>query len=117
MNRRCSGIARIEHLRCRSGRLAAVAAYEASIAAVSRAFGVEPEKIRSMPDKSPDVVRARQATIYLAIVAFDRPLRAISRVAGISAPGALKSVRRVEDRRDVPAFDSLLDALTLEIAA
>lgn len=82
-------------------RLASTAAYTAASVSVRACGGAGPA--------------VRQEAIYLAVTAFGRPLRSVARVAGISAPGALKAVRAVEDRREDPRFDRALDELELEL--
>lgn len=91
----------IRSLARNADRLASTAAYAAASVTV-RACGVEGPA-------------ARQEAIYLTHVVFKRPLRSVARVAGISAPGALKALRAVEDRREDPGFDRALDELELEL--
>lgn len=115
-------------LAAKAERTASALSLEAAVHVVARSRGIDPDEVRTgawsrqrqrnadgrfVPGDNGPVI-ARQEAIYLATTVFGRPVRAIARVAGISAPAVLKACRAVEDRRDGD-YDRHLDELELEL--
>jgi hypothetical protein len=82
---------------------------------VARRFEVALTEIGAPTRRSPEIARARQAAMYLAHVALGVPYASVGEGFGRDRSTASYACRRVEDKRDNPAFDSALDGL--EIAA
>lgn len=116
------GAARTQRARARSGELAAAAALTASLAHVVCRIGIPIEEARAPtprgrpPGARRKAVEARHAAIYLAVTAFGRPIRAVSRVAGLPHQVTGRIVRRIEDARDDPRVDQFLTALEGELS-
>jgi len=51
---------------------------------------------------------------YLSNVAGGKSIRAVARARGVHASTILRQVRRVEDMRETPEWDSILDAMSVE---
>lgn len=62
-----------------------------------------------------DVITARRAAIYVAVVVHDLSLRAVGRVVGMSAEGVRCALRAIEDMRDDPSFDGLVANMEQEL--
>jgi len=100
----------------RAGRLAAASAFEAALAVVTR--DQVPADMRSAGRRPSNAIsRARQTSIYLAIVSFDVEQNAIARALGLDPMAVNRALRRVEDRRDDARFDRSLNRLEQELAA
>jgi chromosomal replication initiation ATPase DnaA len=82
---------------------------------VARRFEVALNEIGAPTRRSPEIARARQAAMYLAHVALGVPFVSVGAGFGRDRSTASYACRRVEDKRDDPAFDSALDGL--EVAA
>lgn len=96
--------------RHRPRRQGATAA-KAVLTAVARAFKVPLHELRAPTRRRPRVAEARQAAMYLTHVIFSVSLSETGRVFGRDRTTAAYACRTVEDRRDDPAFDRLLDEL------
>lgn len=79
--------------------------------AVAYAFDVPVEEIAAPTRRSAEVALARQVAMYLAHVAFELSLARVGDAFGRDRTTAAYACHRVEDRRDEPSFDDLLDAL------
>lgn len=55
--------------------------------------------------------RARRLAVYLAYVTFGWPMERVGDVFGLNRTTAANACRWVEDARDAPALDALLDRL------
>lgn len=86
-----------------------------SIAAVKA--GVNPNDVRHGAEGARLLVTARREALYFSVAFFNQPLRAISRVAGMSPEGVRKACHAVEQRREVSSYDRWLDELELELMA
>jgi DNA-binding CsgD family transcriptional regulator len=64
-----------------------------------------------------EMAALRRRAIYLAVVAYGCPQRAVARALGVSHVAVLKQVRRVEDERDDPALDRWLDRMERRLVA
>jgi hypothetical protein len=109
-------------------------ALQAALEAVSATAGARPlprreirerarNRCRSKYDyqrqvaQAADQAKAHAVAVYLAAVKFDVPARALSRVAGISERQVRRTLRQIEDAREIPAVDRALDELEGRIAA
>jgi REP element-mobilizing transposase RayT len=68
---------------------------ECAVSEASRIHGVLPAEVLTCA-RTPEITRARTLAAYLAIRRAGLSVRAAARGLGISAPGALKAVRRAE---------------------
>jgi hypothetical protein len=78
---------------------------------VARRFEVTLQELAAPTRRSPATVRARQVAMYLAHVALGVPLASVGAGFGRDRTTASYACRRVEDKRDDPAFDSALAGL------
>ncbi len=92
----------VHRLRC---RLAAIL--------VARRFEVALTEIGAPTRRSPQTARARQAAMYLAHVALGVRFASVGEGFGRDRSTASYACRRIEDKRDDPAFDSALDGLEM----
>lgn len=114
-------IARASSRRRRGAELAALAAYQSSVAAVARAMGVAPAAMEARRGRlyrtpPPEVATARRSAVYLAVVVFNRSMRSIARAARLTPEGVRKAVAAIEDRRDDPGFEQVISQLEAELA-
>ncbi len=107
----------LQRLARRAETFAAMAAYEAAIAVISRRRGVSPEAVRRVAARPQAAARARQEAIYLASVRFDLPIRALARAANLDVAACSRACRKVELRREDRDYDRILDELELELMA
>lgn len=129
---RVSGAARTAAQRAASTRLAAYGAYTAAVAATASRFGIAPELIEDrsalfMNAPPPNtrlarrrseierVILARRVSLYLGSIVFNRSVRSLAKAANLSAMGVCKALRAVEDMRDDPQLDAVLDDLEREL--
>ena len=78
---------------------------------VVAAFAVSREELRSSSRRRREVAFARQSAIYLAHVALGLSLTAAGDLFHRDRTTAAHACHRVEDRRDDPSVDRLLQAL------
>lgn len=78
---------------------------------VALATGVPPEEIASELRQGPLACKARHVAMYLAHVAFGWPLERVGHAFGRNRSTVGIACRWVEDERDQPALDALLDEL------
>lgn len=79
--------------------------------AVAAAFGISPAELERRTRGRIDIARARQTAIYLARVVLRLTFREAGRLYGRDRSTAAHACRVVEDLRDDPGFDRLLDIL------
>jgi chromosomal replication initiation ATPase DnaA len=84
---------------------------------IARALGVPVAELRAPTRRRARVALARQVAMYLTHVAFGFSLSAVGRHFGRDRTTAAHACRHVEDRRDDPAFDLLLDRLERAVRA
>lgn len=102
---------------------AAQGAYEAAAALAARQFRVAQRVIKTPPERGAErwqdarVILARRTAVYLAVVAFDAPLRAVARAAGVSHTGVRKALAAIEDAREDAALDARLLQMEQELVA
>lgn len=83
----------------------------AALTAAARAFRVPLHELRAPTRRRTRVAEARQVAMYLTHVIFSVSLSEVGRLFGRDRTTAAYACRTVEDRRDEPAFDRLLDEL------
>jgi chromosomal replication initiation ATPase DnaA len=79
--------------------------------ATAAAFRVPPNELHAPSRRSADIAFARQSAMYLAHVMLGLSYSAVGRLFGRDRTTAAHACRRVEDRRDDPAIDRMLDIL------
>lgn len=84
---------------------------EALATLVAEQFVVAPSEILSASRRSAAAALARQVAMYLAHVSFGASMSEIGRAFGRDRTTAAHACRLVEERRDDPYFDALLDRL------
>ncbi|MEX1153338.1 helix-turn-helix domain-containing protein [Parvibaculum sp.] len=82
-------------------------------AAVANVWNVPLGEIRAPTRRRAPVALARQVAMYLTHVIFGISLTEVGRHFGRDRKTAAWACERIEDRRDDPDFDRLLDALGL----
>lgn len=80
-------------------------------AATAAAFGVPVEALRAPSRRSADIAFARQSAMYLAHVALGLSYSAVGALFHRDRTTAAHACQLVEDRRDDPAIDTLLQTL------
>ncbi|MDX5361019.1 MAG: DNA replication initiation ATPase [Alphaproteobacteria bacterium] len=83
---------------------------------VSDTFSVPERELRAASRRTARVASARQVCMYLMNVALGMTFVDIGRALGRDRTTAAHAARRVEERRDDPAFDALLDRLERRLA-
>lgn len=78
---------------------------------VSVATGVPGERMRAHRRLTGAECRARKMAMYLASVAFGWPLERVAHAFGMSRASAAAACRWVEDQRERPPVDALMDQL------
>lgn len=78
---------------------------------VAAALAVSPAALRAKTRKSAPAAFARQCAMYLAHVAFGCSFTEIGRMFGRDRTTAAHACRLIEDRRDEPWLDNLLNSL------
>jgi chromosomal replication initiation ATPase DnaA len=78
---------------------------------VAATTGVPAERMRSGARLGGPACRARWLAMYLAYVAFGWPLERVAYAFGLNRATAAAACRWVEESRDRPALDALLDRL------
>jgi chromosomal replication initiation ATPase DnaA len=79
--------------------------------AIAAAFAVSLRDLRARTRRSPEPAFARQAAMYLAHVVLRQNYRDIGRLFGRDRTTAAYARALVEERRDDPALDALLQTL------
>ena len=79
--------------------------------AVAAAFAVPADELRAPSRRTAGVAFARQSAMYLAHVAMGLSLSAVGRIFHRHRTTAAHACQLVEQRRDDPAIDRLLDML------
>jgi len=80
-------------------------------AAAAAAFAVPLAALRAPTRRCAGIAFARQSAIYLAHVALGQDLAAVAAAFGRHRSTAMHACRRVEERRDDPATDALIETL------
>jgi chromosomal replication initiation ATPase DnaA len=84
---------------------------------VARAFRVPLRLLLSNERCIRKIAEARQAAYYLCSTAFNLPADAVARLMGRHRSTVEYGLALVEDRRDDPAFDALMDRMTAAVQA
>ena len=80
-------------------------------ATVAAAFALKPDDLRSVSRGRSDVAFARQVAMYLAHTRLRLSYHAAGAMFGRDRTTARHACRKVEDRREDPRVDSILDCL------
>ncbi|PKQ04465.1 MAG: hypothetical protein CVT72_12340 [Alphaproteobacteria bacterium HGW-Alphaproteobacteria-11] len=88
---------------------------ELTLATVARAWNVSLRELQAPTRRRAPAAEARQVAMYLTHVIFGISLSEVGRLYGRDRTTAGHACQRIEDRRDDPAFDRLLDALALTL--
>ncbi|MEZ5785281.1 MAG: helix-turn-helix domain-containing protein [Xanthobacteraceae bacterium] len=78
---------------------------------VATSFALAPGDLISPSRRSAQAAFARQVAMYLAHVSFGATFSAVGRAFGRDRTTAAHAVRVIEERRDDPRIDALLDRL------
>lgn len=78
---------------------------------VAVSTGVTAERMRERARVSGEACRARRLSMYLAYVTFGWPLERVAHAFGLNRATAAAACRWVEDERDRPTLDAMLDRL------
>lgn len=84
---------------------------------IARALSVPIAELRAPTRRRAPVAFARQVAMYLTHVAFGFSLSAVGRHFGRDRTTAAHACRYIEDRRDDPNFDLMLDRLERAVRA
>mgnify|MGYP000141507844 CR=1 FL=1 len=84
---------------------------------VARAFGVAISDLSAQSRRSARIAFARQVAMYLTHIAGQLTMTDVGRLFGRDRTTAAHACRCVEDRRDDPVFDMVLDALESAVRA
>jgi Bacterial dnaA protein helix-turn-helix len=79
--------------------------------ATAAAFGVPVDELRAPSRRSPDVAFARQSAMYLAHVTLGLSYSVVGKLFHRDRTTAAYSCKLVEDRRDDPTIDMVLQTL------
>ena len=84
---------------------------QAVVAVAFGRIGLNPSGLEAARTKARAAAFARQVAMYLAHVGFGLPMGEIGKAFGRDRTTVLHACHLVEDRRDEPSFDHLLDHL------
>lgn len=84
---------------------------------VAAALNIPVSELRAPTRRRAPVALARQITMYLLHVCYGISLSAVGRYCGRDRTTAAHACRQIEDRRDDPAFDSMIDRLEFALNA
>jgi chromosomal replication initiation ATPase DnaA len=80
-------------------------------------LGVPAEAITGAPRLAPPALRARRVSLYLSHVALGWQLERVGHAFGVNRQTAAVACRRIEDARDEPDLDALLEQMEDAIRA
>jgi hypothetical protein len=92
--------------------MAATASYEVAVEAVALRWGVPAAELRRRCQRRSDFVNLKRQALYLAVIG-GHSRRSIARVSGLSPEAVARACRDIEDARDDPDLDRVLDELEL----
>ena len=92
--------------------MAVTGAYEAAVTAVALRYGVPAAELRRRCQRRPDYVNLKRQALYLAVIG-GHSRREVARVSNLSPEAVARACRDVEEARDNPDIDRLLDELEL----
>jgi hypothetical protein len=92
---------------------AATADYETAVESVAKALKVPTAELRRRCQRRPDLVNLKRQVLYLAVMR-GHSRRRIGKITGLSHEAVARACRVIEDARDDPELDRLLDELELE---
>lgn len=82
---------------------------------IATVFKVSIAEMRAPTRRTAPVALARQVAMYLMHVVFGLSLSAVGRYFNRDRTTAAHACRQIEDRRDDPAFDALIDRLEFAV--
>jgi len=91
--------------------------HDGLICLVAASFALRPGDLMSPSRLSARAAFARQVAMYLAHVSFGATFSAVGRAFGRDRTTAAHAARVIEERRDDPSIDALLDRLERACAA
>lgn len=91
--------------------------HDGLIRLVATSFAIPPADLMSPSRRSARAAFARQVAMYLAHVSFGATFSAVGHAFGRDRTTAAHAVRMIEERRDDPNIDALLDRLESACAA
>ena len=103
----------------------ALAAYRGHVAAISAKLGADPaEVVASIPSRSATqdakwalAAKVRSLAIYCTVVEFNLPGAVLARAIGMTKQAVSWNLKRVEDLRDDPTVDDIIESVGRLIAA
>lgn len=103
----------------------ALAAYRGHVAAISARLGIDPaEVVASIPSRSATqdpqwalAARVRALAIYCTVIEFNLPGAVLARAIGMTKQAVSWNLKRVEDLRDDPTVDQIIESVGRLIAA
>lgn len=113
--RRLSRTAEVFVTRCSFHAVAAVAAQAHGVDVADLYAAPDPNAVRHDRGDARRISLARSEALYMTVVRLGRSQRSASRALGLSQPAVHKSVTCIEERREDPQFDRMLDEFELEL--
>lgn len=88
-------------------------AYRGAVALMAAQGNLDPAEVLTANSQGGKCLAStvRQRALYLIVTGFDVPLSQAALAAGISKQAVSKALRRIEDQRDDPEVDQMLDRL------
>ncbi len=98
--------------------------YGGFLAQVSPFFKVTPDQVRAQNPRAATtadktwsaIAHARQTAVYLTHAVGGIPQRTIARAIGLTEAAVCKAIQSIEDRRDDPALDRMIDQAAKAVA-
>ena len=84
---------------------------ELALTLVAASTGVPTRRMDERGRLTGAICRSRRLAIYLAYITFEWPMERVAHAFGMNRTSAAKACRWVEDARDAPALDEMLDRL------
>lgn len=94
--------------------MATTAVYELSVEAVALRYGVAATELRRRCQRRPELVSLKRQALYLAVMG-GHSRRSVATVSRQSPEAVARACRDVEELRDDPELDRLLDELELRM--
>lgn len=94
--------------------MAVTGAYEVAVEAVALRYRVPAAELRRRCQRRPDYVNLKRQALYLVVMG-GHSRRAVAKVAKLSPEAVARACRDVEEERDDPEIDRLLDELELRM--
>lgn len=87
------------------------AVYRGLLVSLAHEAGLDPDQVINANPRHErgTIARARMRAFYLMVTEFDLTMTAVATIAGVTKQAISKSMREIEDERDDPVIDALLD--------